>query len=291
MLAQRVSRSWKNAFVAFFAVLFVSSVSSTDNENATYRNSSLPIDDRVEDLLRRMTLKEKAGQLFHTQIQMGQNGTLDTGDVATGRNSTETMVGEKLMTHFNLLGDVVDVRTTAEWYNRLQKRAQETRLGIPITLSSDPRHAFTENVGTGFAANAFSQWPESLGFAALRDPELVERFADIARQEYLAIGLRSSLHPQVDLSTEPRWARISGTMGEDAHLTSRLVVAYIKGFHTKEFGPNSVTTVTKHFPGGGPMEMEKTATLSTERTRHIPVITSITILFHLKQLSLQEQGK
>ncbi|KAF1978917.1 beta glucosidase [Bimuria novae-zelandiae CBS 107.79] len=224
------------------------------NETLPYRDASLCIEDRVEDLLSRMTLEEKAGQLFHTQIQMGPNGTLDLGNVTQRRNSSENMIGEKLMTHFNLVGDVVDVRTNAEWYNRIQERALQTRLGIPITLSSDPRHAFTENIGTGFAANQFSQWPESLGLAALRDAELVQKFAEIAREEYLAIGIRTALHPQVDLVTEPRWARIANTMGEDANLTAELVVAYLKGFQGEELGRHSVSTITKHFPGGGPME-------------------------------------
>ena len=93
-----------------------------------------------------------------------------------------------------------------------------------------------------------------MGLAAIRDAELVRKFAETAREEYLAVGLRSALHPQVDLSTEPRWARIGGTWGEDASLTSELLVAYIEGFQGEEFGPRSVTTVTKHFPGGGPME-------------------------------------
>ncbi|KAF2675856.1 glycoside hydrolase family 3 protein [Lentithecium fluviatile CBS 122367] len=264
-------RRKRNAFVSlFFATSFIPSVSClpdhsrtasphsiakrSTNETLPYQDASLCIDERVEDLLQRMTLEEKAGQLFHTQIQIGPNGTLDTGNVTARRNSTENMVGEKHMTHFNLLGDVEDVRTNAEWYNRLQERALSTRLGIPITLSSDPRHAFTENIGTGFAANQFSQWPESLGLAALRDPELVQKFAEIAREEYMAIGIRSALHPQIDLTTEPRWARIANTMGEDANLTSQLVVAYLKGFQGEEIGAHSVTTVTKHFPGGGPME-------------------------------------
>lgn len=229
-------------------------LSRATNDTLPYRDASLCIEDRVEDLLSRMTIEEKAGQLFHTQLQMGPNGTLDLGNVTQRRNSSESMIGEKLMTHFNLVGDVLDVRTNAEWYNRIQERASQTRLGIPITLSSDPRHAFTENLGTGFAANQFSQWPESLGLAALRDAELVQKFAEIAREEYMAIGIRTALHPQIDLVTEPRWARIANTMGEDANLTAELVVAYMKGFHGDEFGRHSVSTVTKHFPGGGPME-------------------------------------
>lgn len=201
-----------------------------------------------------MTVEDKAGQLFHTQLQQGPNGTLDLGNVTARRNSTENMVGEKLMTHFNLVGEVQDVGVVATWYNRVQELALSTRLGIPITLSSDPRHSFTDNIGTGFSANEFSQWPESLGLAALRDPELVKTFAQIAREEYTAIGVRSALHPQIDLSTEPRWARIANTMGEDANLTSELLVAYIKGFQGEKLGRHSVTTVTKHFPGAGPME-------------------------------------
>lgn len=219
-----------------------------------YQNASLCVDDRVEDLLSRMTIEDKAGQLFHTQLQQGPNGTLDMGDATAGRNSTENMVGEKMMTHFNLVGEVQDVGVVAGWYNAVQELALSTRLGIPITLSSDPRHAFTDNIGTGFTANQFSQWPESLGLAALRDPELVQKFAEIAAEEYKAIGIRCALHPQIDLSTEPRWARIGNTFGEDAQLTSEMVVAYIKGFQGDGFGRHSVTTVTKHFPGGGPME-------------------------------------
>jgi beta-glucosidase len=219
-----------------------------------YQNASLCIDDRVEDLLSRMTIEDKAGQLFHTQLQQGPNGTLDLGNATTRRNSTQNMVGEKLMTHFNLVGEVQDVGVVAGWYNAVQELALSTRLGIPITLSSDPRHSFTDNIGTGFSANEFSQWPESLGLAALRDPELTQTFASIAAEEYKAIGIRCSLHPQIDLSTEPRWARIGNTFGEDANLTSQMVVAYIKGFQGAEFGRHSVTTVTKHFPGGGAME-------------------------------------
>jgi beta-glucosidase len=219
-----------------------------------YRDASIPINQRVDDLLERMTLEEKAGQLFHDMMMMGPGGTLSQATTDFGIDGTEDLVGAKLMTHFNLLGPVKDARETAEWYNRLQKRALETRLGIPITLSTDPRNHFTDNVGTSFRAGVLSQWPETLGLAALRSPELVERFADIARREYLALGLRVALHPQVDLATEYRWARINATFGEDADLSSELVAAYIRGFQGKELGANSVSTMTKHFPGGGPQQ-------------------------------------
>ena len=139
-----------------------------------------------------------------------------------------------------------------EWHNRVQQLAQETRLGIPVTLSSDPRHGFA-NLGAAFAAGAFSQWPEAIGFGAIGDEKLVEHFGDVVRREYLAVGLRVALHPQADLATEPRWARIAGTFGEDAELAGRLVAAYIRGLRGGEhLGPESVAAMVKHFPGGGP---------------------------------------
>jgi beta-glucosidase len=123
-----------------------------------------------------------------------------------------------------------------------------------VTVSTDPRHSFSSNPGTAARAGEFSEWPESLGFAALRDPAPVEKFADIARQEYVAGGFRVALHPQIDLATEPRWSRIGMTFGEDADLTAELVRAYIRGFQGERLGPSSVATMTKHFPGGGPQK-------------------------------------
>lgn len=90
--------------------------------------------------------------------------------------------------------------------------------------------------------------------AAAGDPALVQQFGDIARQEYLAVGIRVALHPMADLATEPRWARIAGTFGEDADLASRMVTAYIRGFQGETLGRQSVFCMTKHFPGGGPQK-------------------------------------
>jgi beta-glucosidase len=225
-----------------------------DEETPVYRNSDAPLADRVEDLLSRMTLAEKAGLMFQQMIVVGEGGSLSEAVPGFGLHSTEHVIGELRMNHFNLLGAAEDIRTLAQWHNRLQRRAQETRLGIPVTISTDPRNHFTDNVGTGAMAGAFSQWPEPLGLAAIGSEELVEEFADTARQEYVAVGIRAALHPQVDLATEPRWARIGATFGEDADLTSRLVAAYIRGFQGAAIGPESVSTMTKHFPGGGPQK-------------------------------------
>ena len=229
---------------------------ATERSNAAearedYRNPILDIDRRVDDLLSRMTLAEKAGMLFQTMIMVG-SGDLSEPNSRYGINSPEYMIKEQQLSHFNVIRAADDAETLAEWQNEVQKLAASTRLGIPVTLSTDPRHHFTENVGTAAAAGAFSQWPETLGLAAIGSAELVQRFGDIARQEYLAVGLRLALHPQIDLATEPRWSRINGGFGEDAELTSKLVQAYIRGFQGEKLGPESVSTMTKHFPGGGP---------------------------------------
>ncbi|KAJ5652636.1 hypothetical protein N7507_010062 [Penicillium longicatenatum] len=220
-----------------------------------YQDANLSIDDRLDDLIQRMTVDEKAALLFQDMIIMGQDGSLAPAVAKFDMLSNVDLIHQKQMTHFNLLGPIKDARAATRWYNNLQREARKTRLGIPVTVSTDPRNHFTDNVGTGFEAGIFSQWPESLGLAALRSTDLVENFANIARQEYLAIGLRLALHPQVDLATEPRWARINAAFGEDADLTSELVAAYIQGFQGGAIlGPQSVSTMTKHFPGGGPQK-------------------------------------
>ncbi len=219
---------------------------------APYRDPSLSPDQRVEDLLGRLTLEDKAGLMFHDMTLIGPDGTLVGDDNVIARPGSEAAVRDLRMNHFNLLGSPASVRDLVAWYNRLQEVAASTALGIPVSLSTDPRHSFSDNAGTAALAGSFSAWPESLGLAALRDPALVERFADIARQEYVAGGFRVALHPQIDLATEYRWARIGMTFGEDADLTAELVRAYIRGFQGERLGPDSVATMTKHFPGGGP---------------------------------------
>ncbi len=214
-------------------------------------NADLPVDERVQLLLDAMTIEEKAGLFFHTMIAIGD---LEEPNPVFATPSAREFLETKRMTHFNLLGAAPTGREIAAWQNALQRLAASTRLGIPITLSTDPRHSFSENPGASILAGPFSQWPETLGLAATRDEELVERFADIARQEYTAVGLRVALHPQVDLATEPRWARQTATFGEDAELSGRLGAAYIRGFQGAAFGPGSVSTMTKHFPGGGPQK-------------------------------------
>lgn len=226
----------------------------TEPTERLWLNAELPVEERVELLLGEMTLEEKAGLFFQTMIVMGEGGELSEGDSAFGIPSNREYVVERHMNHFNLLGVAPKASDIAAWHNKLQELAASTRLGIPVSISTDPRHSFSDNPGATMFAGPFSQWPEPLGLAATRDAELVERFGDIARQEYTAVGIRVALHPQVDLATEPRWARQLQTFGEDAALAGELGAAYVRGFQGASFGPGSVSTMTKHFPGGGPQK-------------------------------------
>jgi len=234
-----------------------------------YEDSRRPIDGRVEDLLSQMTLEEKAGTMFHTMLGMNEDGTLLEGVGGFSPHPTSDLVANRLMNHFNVY-QVAGPRQMAAWYNRLQKLAERTRLGIPVTISSDPRHAVSQSRITSMQTAGLSQWPEPVGLAATGDPALVEEFGDIARQEYLAVGIRTALHPMADLATEPRWARIAGTFGEDAELASRMVSAYVRGFQGETLGPESVACMTKHFPGGGPQKDGEDAHFSYGREQAYP---------------------
>jgi len=218
-----------------------------------YEDFRVPVDVRVEDILLQMTLEEKAGMMLHPFL--------------FAVDSLETEPGSKLFDLFSSQMDVIinrEIRHVtsslgtsnaaihARWQNQIQKIAEQSRLGIPITVSSDPRHS--SQIGPAIIMNAFSKWPDQLGFAAIGDSALVVNFGRIAAKEYRAVGIQTALHPMADLATEPRWARIAGTFGEDARLSAKLTAAYIKGFQGDSLTSSSVSCMTKHFPGGGPQK-------------------------------------
>jgi beta-glucosidase len=216
-----------------------------------YQDPKLTVAERVADLLPRLSLEDKAGLMFHEIAPMLPGGELLQPGSPWGV-ATEELIRQKRITHFNVHGVPTQGSEMARWHNKLQSIAAEVGLGVPVTISTDPRHAFAENQGALFSSGAFSQWPESLAFSAIGDLDVVEQFGDIARQEYRAVGIHASLHPQIDLATEPRWARSGMTFGEDAKQSGAVGAAYIRGFQGKVFGKTSVSTMTKHFPGGGP---------------------------------------
>jgi beta-glucosidase len=219
-----------------------------------YENPALPATERVEDLLGRLSLEEKAGLMFQAMVSAAESGKLGDETPRAGRAGLQEVVAGKLVNHLNF-HFVPEPRLAARWVNELQRLAMNSSPhGIPVTLSTDPRHSFIENWGASFTAEYFSAWPEPLGLAAVRDEQLVREFAAIARAEYTAIGIRAALHPTIDLATEPRWARQYSTFGQDADLVARLALAYLEGFEDQQLSDRSVACMAKHFPGGGPQQ-------------------------------------
>ena len=223
-----------------------------------YEDSRLPVDIRIENLLAQMNIEEKAGLLFINMTGINNNGSLFekpklNEPISFFLETNTTLVAAKKMNHFNLI-DAYSAEALAQWNNNIQVLAEKTRLGIPVTIATDPRHAATENPGASILTPFFSNWPSPLGLAAINDTLITRQFGDVARQEYKAVGLRLALHPMADLATEPRWARIGGTFGEDATISANMTKAYVLGFQGDTLNHNSVACMTKHFSGGGPQK-------------------------------------
>lgn len=145
-------------------------------------------------------LEEKAGLMFINGTTINNDGTIGKkkgvqGPAAMLPSAIELITAKK-MNHFNYWA-VPGIHAMAAGYNAIQKAAEASRLGIPVTIASDPRNVFSENI-FAMSAGGFSQWPEPLGLAAIGDENLTRKFADIARQEYIAVGIREALHPQVE---------------------------------------------------------------------------------------------
>ena len=219
-----------------------------------YEDSRAHIEDRVENLLQQMRIDEKVGLMFHTPASCSTGSGIDAL-FSTSTAKLSNLIRDRHINHFNLLM-ASSAEDVAAWYNRVQSAAERTRLGIPVTLSSDPRHAAVLNPGAGMKLNGFSEWPSQLGLAASHDPDLAETHGRVAGEEYRAIGIRTLLNPMADVATEPRWGRTAGTFGDDFDTASRLTASYVRGFQgpNNGIGPKSVSCMVKHFPGCGPVK-------------------------------------
>jgi len=260
------------------------------NKNGTldpYEDWRLSVDERILDLLGRMTLEEKVGLMFHPNIAVTPDGKVKydlseeekatlavkaeqyAGPVGPGGEDPEggamapgqmfasatakSFVEEK---HFrNILNNgVAPPREFATWSNSMQEIAEKSRLEIPIMFSTDPRHGATLGAhvrGTQY----FSQWPSKegqVGITATRNPELLKNFGEVTAEEYRAVGLHMILGPQIDLMTEPRWSRNMGSFSEDAELTATMMAAFMEGAQGEKLGPGKILVHLKHSPGSGP---------------------------------------
>ncbi len=218
-----------------------------------YEDSRQPIEARVEDLLSQMNVEEKVGLMFNVYYR-----SLDINKKPTKNDHRfglymDDLIYNKKMNTITTNGSS-GPKKSAEFANAVQDMASKTRLGIPMTIATDPRHHYDAADGTGASQDGISRWPEATGLAAMRNSDLVEKFGDIARREYRAQGVHMLLGPMADLCTEPRWGRTMGTFCERADLAGELSAAFVRGFQGKEIGTDSALSQIKHFPGGGPQK-------------------------------------
>ncbi|MCH6269343.1 glycoside hydrolase family 3 protein [Neobacillus citreus] len=245
-----------------------------------YKDWRLSPKERAENLVSLMNLDEKVGMMLINTRQMGltqkdksktsHDGVLDEGIVEKGETifalakvyGTTHTIENMHLRHF-ILRDNWSPAQMAEWVNTMNEVCEGTRLGIPCLIASNSRNENTEFIfGMNDAAGIFSTWPGTLGLAAAAkgelknggDASLISQFAEIARTEWDAVGIRKGYMYMADTVTDPRWQRIYGTFGEDPEFISDVIGRVIDGFQGEELGSHSIAMTTKHFPGGGARE-------------------------------------
>lgn len=207
-----------------------------------YRDASLPTDERVADLLERLTLEEKAGQLVGTWAGVLRGAT--SVDAAE-RQVAESKLGA--VASFGWGGAATHrLAEIVETVNRLQETATtETRLGIPLCCPVDAVH------GHAYVAEA-TAFPTGLGLAATWNPSLAEAVADVTATEVRATGAHQNYAPTCDVARDPRWGRTFETFGESPVLCARLAAASVRGYQGDGLGdPEAVIATAKHFPAYG----------------------------------------
>ena len=236
-----------------------------------YEDWRLDVRSRATDLAQQMSIRDISGLMLYSSHQSipgrsrgfgaaKYNGKVfpESGALASDLSDEQKKFLKEDNLRHVLITSVESPAVAAQWNNNAQAFTEALSLGIPVNTSSDPRHgsdSYAEyNAGAG---GAISMWPGTLGIAATFDPELMQEFGEIASIEYRALGIATALSPQIDLATEPRWSRFDGTMGEDPDLATDLARAYVDGFQSTAdggWGFESVNTMVKHWPGGGPEE-------------------------------------
>ncbi len=238
-----------------------------------YEDWRLPAEERAEDLASRLTIEQIAGMMLYSSHQSvpseSWSGVYD-GKIFAESSAASSDLSDnqkKFLTEDNLRAVLVTTvespAAAARWNNNMQMLVEGMGCGVPVNISSDPRHETSATAEYNYGSGGdISHWPTSLGMAATFDPALVEEFGRIAADEYRALGIATALSPQIDLATEPRWTRFYGTFGESPELDTDMARAYVDGFQTSYgedeiadgWGYRSVNAMVKHWPSGGPEE-------------------------------------
>ena len=145
-----------------------------------YEDNEQPIEARVENLLGQMTLEEKIGMFWHPPVGIGNRGKVLKKPAMLSPESTYHLLVNQKVRHVNLF-EVPSAKFVARWNNRIQKIAEKDRLGIPVTISSDPRSGVHNFLSENLLEGGYSKWPEPIGLAALNDSVTTYRYAQVVQ--------------------------------------------------------------------------------------------------------------
>jgi beta-glucosidase len=235
------------------AVMIAGALPVLAQERLPYRDPARPVDERVRDLMARMTLEEKVAQTL--ALWKGKEKiTDDKGQLDPARAAIVLAQGIGQIARPSELRDkptkmVLGPRENAAFVNAVQKwLVEKTRLGIPALTHEEALHGLTAPRGTNF--------PVPIALASTWDPALLEKVMGVAALEARARGTHEVLSPVLDLARDPRWGRTEETYGEDPYLVARLGVAAIRGYQgtSQTLARDKVFATAKHFAGHGPHE-------------------------------------
>jgi beta-glucosidase len=204
-------------------------------KSLSYRDTELPIEDRIKYLLNEMTIEEKVYQLSAAWLsEISENGVFSidraTSRIGNGIGEITRPAGSTSMKPYEV----------TRMNNSIQAFLKEnTRLGIPVIIH--------EECLSGFMARQATVFPQIIGLASTWDVDLLENIGDVIGKQISSTGAQQGLAPVLDICRDPRWGRLEETFGEDTYLVARLGSAYIKGIQQK----NKVIATGKHFAGHG----------------------------------------
>ena len=244
-----------------------------------YEDWRLSSEERADDLVKQMNLDEKVGMMLINSLLMAKahpeidvEGALinvttpkDPKDMFSGIPATNELIQKRQMRHF-IAREILSMENTVEWMNELNKLAEDSRLGIPVLVTSNSRNEQTDlgsfSVNDGKDEGAYSTYPGTLGLSAAvkgdlakgGDYTLIKQFADNSRKEWNATGIRKGYMYMIDVVTDPRWQRIDQTFGEDPIFIAEMAGHIIDGFQGDKVHDESVAMTMQPFPGGGARE-------------------------------------
>lgn len=201
----------------------------SNKQKPIYKDAKAPVEDRINDLVGRMTLEEKILQLNQYTL---------------GRNTNENNLGKEISNLPATLGSVIYFGEDAKLRNEAQRKAmKESRLGIPIIFGYDVIHGFR------------TVYPISLGQACSWNPDLVERACAVAAQEARMSGVDWTFSPMIDVARDGRWGRVAEGYGEDTYTNTVFCVASVRGYQGNDLSDNKkVAACLKHYIGYGASE-------------------------------------